>query len=287
MVAKLQGLNTASIKFNNRLALTMLKIKYDNDQLQNLYLPLNTLVDLLLILRHRMIIIAQRLQDKGEIYKAKIQSECELMLLNAPDIKQDELEQPDLQNQVASLAPKFGDDYTDLIIMLQNNSVVNIHIEDTQIELLLLALSRALNSSDDKESIHLIGSLLDFIMLYVVDLKNLEYLNYRQVEHDVWKQNLFLNHLLILYVFETDKGKQIQAGTVLKTNIKPGTPEIENLVSRVASLTPALQAIQQGFPLCQTFYRQINTDKEGVLTKEEYLRALHAFCLEMQSSVSA
>jgi len=287
MTTKLQGLNTASIKYNNRLALIMLKIKSENNQIQNLYMPINILVDFFSILRHRMIITLACLQEKGDIYKSQIQAESEMMLLNTPEIKVEELEQPDLQNQIASLAPKTNDNSIDLIMMLQNNSVVNIHIEDTQIEFIFLALNQALNASEDKETLRVIGSLLDFIMLYFVDLTNLEYLNYRQVEHEAWKQNLFLNHLLVLYVFDTDNGKQIMAGIVLKTNIKPGTAEIENLVSRVASLTPGLQAIQQNYPVCQTFYRPVKTSHERVLTKEEYLRALHAFCLEMQPAVSA
>ncbi|WP_347115000.1 YjeJ family protein [Leclercia sp. S52] len=287
MTIKVQGLNTASIKYNNRLALMMLKVKSDSNEIQNLYLSVNTLVDLLSILRHRMMITVQRLQDKGDIYKSQIQADSELMLQNTPEIKLEELEQPDLQDQIASLAPKFSDEHFTLIVMLQNNSVVTLHIEDTQVEFLLLALNQALNTSGDKETMQVIGSLLDFIMLYFVDLTNLEYLNYRHVEHEVWKQNLFLNHMLVLYVFETDKGKQIMAGTVLKTNITPGTAEIENLISRVASLTPGLQAIQQKFRVCQTFYRPVATAQEGVLSKEEYLRALHAFCLEMQPAVNA
>lgn len=279
----IKGLNTAPIKQGDHICLMTFKIKDSNGMYRTFYMQITTLIDFLIILRSRMININQHLADKGFVYKEKIQSNIESMAINIPEIIPDEVMQPDPGNIVTSLTPKFKDIQSSLIIILQNEKVITLEIDDTQVEFIIIAIQKAIETINDKETMTVICSLLDFLLFYSVDLSNLEYLNFKVINHELWKQHLFSNYLAVLYCFETERGKELLAGTLIKTNAQPDTQEVESIVQRAAHLTPMLKQLQEKYPLCKTFCQQIPSQPMQVLTKEECLRALHAFCLKTQA----
>lgn len=123
-------------------------------------------------------------------------------------------------------------------------------------------------------------------MFYSVDLTDLDYLKFKEVAHDLWKQKLFSETLAVLYSFETERGKEILAGSIIKANSKADSQEVQNIIQRVASLTPMLKELQSKYPISQTFCQSLSSDPEQMVTKEVCLNQLHAFCLKVKASLA-
>lgn len=51
----------------------------------------------------------------------------------------------------------------------------------------------------------------------------------------------FSKYIAVLYCFETEVGKEILSGAIIKTNAQPDTQEIESIAHRVAQMTPMLK----------------------------------------------
>lgn len=281
----IKGINTAPIKQGDHLFLMTFKVKDANDSSRIFYMQIATLVDFLILLRSIMIKVSERIIANGDIYKIKAQADIESLTINIPEIVSAEVMQPNPENLVTSLTPKFKDEKFTLIVMLQNEKVITLEINDTQVEFIIMAIQKAIEAIDDKETMQVIGSLLDFLLCYSVDLSNLEYLNYKEIKHEFWKLHLFSDYLTVLYCFETERGKEILAGTVIKTNAQPETQEVESIVQRVAHLTPMLKALQEKYPLCQIFCQRISALPTQVLTKKECLDPLYTFCLKTQGAL--
>lgn len=282
----LKGLNTAPIKHGEHLCLMMFKIKDTNDKQHIMYMQVTTLIDLLIILRFRMLKISQYLSDNHEVYKSKIMTSIESLSANTPEIVTAEAMQPDPGYLVTGLAPKFKNDKFTLVAILQNDKIITLDIDDTQTEFIIVAIQQSFNTIGYNEITQLIGSLLDFILIYSVDLTNLECLNYKEVHHEPWKKDIYSDYVTVVYCFETEQGKSNLAGAVIKVNALSNPHDIESITQKVAKLTPQFKAIQEKYPLCETFYEVIACQPGKILTKEECLDQLHAFCLKMQTRLN-
>ncbi|VTN37518.1 Uncharacterised protein [Klebsiella pneumoniae] len=87
-----------------------------------------------------------------------------------------------LREESASLTLKPGKSDSTLIAMLQSEQIEIITIDDTQAEVLLLAIRQAFLHADAEDFLNLIDSTTDFVMLYAVQVMedtrfNYEYLN--------------------------------------------------------------------------------------------------------------
>nr|WP_287857840.1 YjeJ family protein [Klebsiella sp.] len=287
MVSKMKGMNTAPIKVDNRFALMTFKFKTNDEQTEIIYMKPDTLVDFLVLLRSRMLNVIQRLGERGEIYKAQLQAVSESLLLHVPEVILTEVQQPDIGRIVTSLAPKIKDEQFTLITILQNEHIISLKIDDSQVEFIILAIQQALTVVEDKEMQQFINSLLDFLLIYSVDLSNMDNLQYRHIDHEKWKQKLFSNYLEVLYCFDTEQGKRILAGTIIKVNSLPDTKETENIITRLTTVVPALKAVMEQYTLCQTFCRILLAQQEQELTLDECLRPLYTFCLETQATLNS
>lgn len=277
----IKGINTAPIKQGDHLCLMTFKVIDTNGNHCVFYMPVNTLIDFMIILRSRLLEVSQKIIKQGELYQQKLKSDIELLVANVPEIMSVEFMQPKAEYIVTSLTPKFKDEQFSLIIMLQNEQVIVLDISETQVEFIIAAIQQAIKTINDNETLQIIFSLLDFLLFYTVDLTNLEYLNFKEINHEPWKQHLFSNYCAVLYCFETEKGKEILAGAVIKANSQPESQETENIIQRVAHLSPMLKALKDKYPLCQTFSQRIPSQPMQILSKEECLNPLHAFCLKI------
>ena len=285
MTKIINGINTGAIKLNDKFFLMAIEIKGDDSFCSTYYMQFDVMVDFLILMRNRAHKALERLGDKGELYKAKIIAEHEKMAMNIPAFEEEELQQPSQSNLIASITPKFSDEHCTLIVMLQNEHIFSLNIADIQAEFFILAIQQALSATNDSETLKQIASILDFLMLYYVDLSDLSYLNYKKIDHEPWKQSLFSQHLAVLYSFEKEQGEELLAGAVIKTNAQPNTEEAKNLVTRIALLAPGLKAIQEQRPLVQTFMQTIPAHRAQVLTLDECMRPLYEFCLETQKNL--
>ncbi|EOF4705296.1 YjeJ family protein [Klebsiella oxytoca] len=285
MTKKIIGINTGAIKFNDNFCLMAVKIKGDESTCNTYYMQLSVMLDFIILMRDRAHKAVKKVQDKGENYKAKIIAEHEKMAMNIPAFEEEELQQPSQSNLITSITPKFSDEHCTLIVMLQNEHIFSLNIADIQAEFFILAIQQALSATNDSETLKQIASILDFLMLYYVDLSDLSYLNYKKIDHELWKQSLFSQHLSVLYSFEKEQGEEILAGVVIKTNAQPDTEEAKQLVTRIALLAPELKAIQEKRPLVRTFMQVIPAHRAQALTLDECMRPLYEFCLETQKKL--
>lgn len=285
MTIKVKGINTGSIKSNERFALMAFKIRDIDNVEHTFFFQLNQLIDLLLILRFRIAKVSQRLAERGESYKEKLIDERDSLMANVPNIDVMEVNNPDISKVIMSMAPKQKDEKFELVAMLQNEQIECIEIDDTQIEFIVFAIQQSLNTTNDKQTIQLVTSLLDFVMLYFVDLSDMTNLNFRKVEHEKWKLDLFTHYIAVLFCFEHEEGKKILAGTILKTEAEPNTEQLQSILHRVAVMSPGVKALQDQHPICQTFAKIIPSQPNQLLTMEECMQPLHDFCVEVKAAM--
>ena len=282
----LKGLNTAPIKQGDHLFLMAFKISGTENNGCLFYMQLTTLVDLLIILRSRITKVAQRLVECGNKYEKKIKSDIDILNNNIPEIYYSEVSQPNSMQLVTSIAPKFKDEAISLIIAMQNEKIITIEINDTQVEFFILAIQKAIETINDKETLYILDSLLHFLLLYSVDLTNLDFLNYKEINHELWKHNLYSEYLAVLYCFETERGKVILSGAIIKANAQYDSQEVQHIIHKVAALTPMLKKIQEKYTLYKSFCQKITSDSGQILTKEACLTQLHSFCLKTQAQLN-
>ena len=281
------GFNTAGITFEDRFLALLLKIKQQNGPCQQYYLQAPILLDLLLILQNRLLVTYKRLHEQGETYKEELIAYNESLIANTPAVEMAEIQQPNPERRIMSITLKPGETESTLILVLQNEQICTLCIEDRQVEALLAGVQQALKTINDQEVLKYLSSNMDFLMCYTVDLTTQPNIDYQQHTQEDWKLNLFSHYLGVLYCCETDEGKKIVSGAVVKTSA-PHLSELENnVVTRIIEKSPKLKAMHAELAPCQIFSTIIPSQPGRMLSLEECLRPLHAFYLEKKAELSA
>lgn len=281
------GFNTAGITFEDRFLALLLKIKQQNGPCQQYYLQAPILLDFLLILQNRLLMTYKRLQEEGETYKEELIAYNESLIANIPAVEMAEIQQPNPERRIMSITLKPGETESTLILVLQNEQICTLCIEDRQVEALLAGIQQALKTVNDQDIIHYLTANLDFLICYTVDLTTQPNIDYQQHTQEDWKLNLFSHYLGVLYCCETDEGKKIVSGAVVKTSA-PHLSELENnVVTRIIEKSPKLKAMHAELAPCQIFSTIIPSQPGRMLSLEECLRPLHAFYLEKKAELSA
>ncbi|HED8786586.1 TPA: hypothetical protein R6G34_003721 [Klebsiella pneumoniae] len=281
------GFNTAGITFEDRFLALLLKIKQQNGPCQQYYLQAPILLDLLLILQNRLLVTYKRLHEQGKTYKEELIAYNESLIANIPAVEMAEIQQPNPERRIMSITLKPGETESTLILVLQNEQICTLCIEDRQVEALLAGVQQALKTINDQEVLKYLSSNMDFLMCYTVDLTTQPNIDYQQHTQEDWKLNLFSHYLGVLYCCETDEGKKIVSGAVVKTSA-PHLSELENnVVTRIIEKSPKLKAMHAELAPCQIFSTVIPSQPGRMLSLEECLRPLHAFYLEKKAELNA
>ena len=281
------GFNTAGITFEDRFLALLLKIKQQNGLCQQYYLQAPILLDLLLILQNRLLVTYKRLHEQGETYKEELIAYNESLIANIPAVEMAEIQQPNPERRIMSITLKPSETESALILVLQNEQICTLCIEDRQVEALLTGIQQALKTIDDQELMRYLTSSFDFLMCYTVDLTTQPNIDYQQYPQEEWKLNLFSHYLGVLYCCETEEGKKIVSGAVVKTSV-PHLSELENnIVMQLIEKSPKLKAMHAELAPCQIFSTVIPSQPGRMLSLEECLRPLHAFYLEKKAELSA
>ena len=281
------GFNTAGITFEDRYLALLLKIKQENGLCQQYYLQAPIVLDLLLILQNRLLMTYKRLKEKGETYKEELIAYNESLIANIPAVEMAEIQQPNPEYRIISITHKPKETESTLILVLQNEQICTLRIEDRQVEALLAGIQQALKTVNDQEVLKYLSSNLDFLICYTVDLTTQPNIDYQQHTQEDWKLNLFSHYLGVLYCCETDEGKKIVSGAVVKTSA-PHLSELENnVVTRIIEKSPKLKAMHAELAPCQIFSTVIPSQPGRMLSLEECLRPLHAFYLEKKAELNA
>ncbi|HCB0550907.1 TPA: hypothetical protein MYN32_000415 [Klebsiella pneumoniae] len=281
------GFNTAGITFEERFLALLLKVKKENGFCEIYYLQAPVLADLLLILQSRMAVIFQRLENQGEAYKDELITYNEAVVANIPQVEMAEIQQPSPERRIMSITLKPGETQSTLILVFQDEQISTLCIDDLQIEALIIGIQQALKTVGDQELVQYLSSNRDFLMCYTVDLTTQPNIDYQQYPQEDWKLNLFSHYLGVLYCCETDEGKKIVSGAVVKTSA-PHLSELENnVVTRIIEKSPKLKAMHAELAPCQIFSTVIPSQPGRMLSLEECLRPLHAFYLEKKAELNA
>ncbi len=281
------GFNTAGITFEEHFLALLLKVKQENGFFQTYYLQAPVLADLLLILQSRLLVTVQRLQENGASYKEELSACNESIIANMPSIEMEEIQQPNPEQRIMSITLKPGETHSTLILILQNEQICTLIIDDQQVEALIFGIQQSLKIVGDKALAAYLAASLDFLMCYAVDLTTQPNIDYQQYPQEEWKLNLFSHYLGVLYCCETDEGKKIVSGAVVKTSA-PHLSELENnVVTRIIEKSPKLKAMHAELAPCQIFSTIIPSQPGRMLSLEECLRPLHAFYLEKKAELSA
>ena len=281
------GFNTAGITFEERFLALLLKVKKENGFCEIYYLQAPVLADLLLILQSRMAVIFQRLENQGEAYKDELITYNEALVAHIPQVETAEIQQPSPERRIMSITLKPGETQSTLILVFQDEQISTLCIDDLQIEALIIGIQQALKTVGDLELVKYLSSNMDFLMCYTVDLTTQPNIDYQQYPQEDWKLNLFSHYLGVLYCCETDEGKKIVSGAVVKTSV-PHLSELENnIVMQLIEKSPKLKAMHAELAPCQIFSTIIPSQPGRMLSLEECLRPLHAFYLEKKAELSA
>ncbi|HBQ3184339.1 TPA: hypothetical protein QIW90_003491 [Klebsiella variicola] len=281
------GFNTAGITFEDRFLALLLKIKQQNGPCQQYYLQAPILLDFLLILQNRLLVTYKRLHEQGETFKEELIAYNESLIANIPAVEMAEIQQPNPERRIMSITLKPGETESTLILVLQNEQICTLCIEDRQVEALLAGIQQALKTVNDQAVIQYLSSNMDFLMCYTVDLTTQPNIDYQQHPQEDWKLNLFSHYLGVLYCCETEEGKKIVSGAVVKTSV-PHLSELENnVVMQLIEKSPKLKAMHAELAPCQIFSTVIPSQPGSMLSLEECLRPLHAFYLEKKAELSA
>ena len=281
------GFNTASIKYEDKFLALMLKVKLSNQLCQSYYLQAQALTDLLLVLQHRMAIVLQRLNAEGESYKSELVAFNEQLIENTPVIDMPEVQQPNPERRVISITLKPGATWSTLILVLQNEQIATLRIDDMQVEALLVGIQQSLKNAGDNELIKNLTSSLESLMLYALELTNSKNVDYQQYIQDEWKLNLFSHYLGVLYCCDTEAGRKIISGAVIKTNAAHPSEQENSVVMRLIEKSPKLKEVHAQHQPCQIFSQIIPSQPGRMLSLEECLRPLHAFYLATQAKINA
>ena len=168
--------------------------------------------------------------------------------------------------------------------MLQSEQIEIITIDDTQAEVLLLAIRQAFLHADAEDFLNLIDSTTDFVMLYAVQIMEDTRFNYEYFEHELWKQNLFSHHLAVLYCYETENGKKILSGAVIKTNAVHPSEAENSITIRINEQCPKLRVVNEKYSLCEIFSKVIPT-VGNMDSLEACLHPLKTFFIEQQAKL--
>ncbi|EPY5150730.1 YjeJ family protein [Klebsiella variicola] len=281
------GFNTAGITFEERFLALLLKVKKENGFCEIYYLQAPVLADLLLILQSRMAVVFQRLENQGEAYKDEIITYNEALVAHIPQVETAEIQQPSPERRIMSITLKPGETQSTLILVFQDEQISTLCIDDLQIEALIIGIQQALKTVGDLELVKYLSSNMDFLMCYTVDLTTQPNIDYQQYPQEEWKLNLFSHYLGVLYCCETEEGKKIVSGAVVKTSV-PHLSELENnIVMQLIEKSPKLKAMHAELAPCQIFSTIIPSQPGRMLCLEECLRPLHAFYLEKKAELSA
>lgn len=281
------GFNTASIKYEDKFLALMLKVKLSNQLCQSYYLQAQALTDLLLVLQHRMAIVLQRLNAEGESYKNELIAFNEQLIENTPVIGMPEVQQPNPERRVISITLKPGATWSTLILVLQNEQIATLRIDDMQVEALLIGIQQSLKNAGDNELIKNLTSSLESLMLYALDLTNTSNIDYQQYLQDKWKLNLFSHYLGVLYCCDTEEGRKIISGAVIKTNAAHPSEQENSVVMRLIERSPKLKEMHAQRQPSQIFSQILPSQPGRMMTLEECLRPLHAFYLATQAKINA
>lgn len=274
MPLMIKGINTGVIRHDNNFLALALKVKYQRNKETIFFFPPLVLRDVLIALEHRLFQHASLSGLPQEKLERAKRSTVKKMHAHIPQLTESELTQADISRRVESVALAENNASHLLFTLTMNDDVqTQLCVEETQIELLVIAIVQAINNAGMHELAIRLSSLLDFLPLYDVDCRETGELEYDSYDQPDWKQTLFSHYLALIYRFSDNEGKDITCGAVIKTRSNSDSEEAKAISRRLMNFSPRLGKLKGR--ACQVFIRAIPHSQQQALSLEQCLRALH------------
>lgn len=265
MPAMIKGINSGVICHNKQFVSLALKIRR-TDETENLFLfSLPQLKDLLHVL-----------ESRAESFEQPQDSSQPEMMRYAPALNQEELKAANEASRVAAISVVVNASGVELEIVSRTAEKVSLVINDNQVDVIIRAIIFAINNAGFKDILLTVSSMLDFIDLYDMDLLKDGKMEYDSYNPEPWKLPLFNRYLLVVYKYKQDTEHNGYCGAVIKTNVMPGSQEVQGIAQRVMKFSRRLRKIV-GRP-CKIFCSEI-TPSGSDPTKQECLDSLHRLCV--------
>ncbi|MFW0767473.1 YjeJ family protein [Trabulsiella odontotermitis] len=274
MLLMIKGINTGVIRHDNNFLALALKVKYQRNKEAIFFFPPLVLRDVLIALEHRLFQHASLTGLPQEQLERAKRSAVKKMHGHIPELTGPELAQADISRRVESVALTENSESHLLFTLTMNDEAqTQLCVEETQIELLVIAIVQAINNAGMHELAIRLSSLLDFLPLYDVDCRETGELEYDSYDQPDWKQTLFSHYLALIYRFSDHEGKDFTCGAVIKTRSNPDSEEAKAISRRLMNFSPRLSKLKGR--ACQVFIRAIPHTPQQALSLEQCLRALH------------
>lgn len=272
MALKIKGINTGVIHDASHFSTLALKIISQKNEQFMFFIPARSLRDLLVCFEYRLNLQNLCSDPEKNAFRKRQDKSAKALLENIPPLERSELEQADINWRVEEIELQFSrKEEMDIVFRLKGTDTFTLTIEDSQIALLLTAITRAISSAGMDELSLRLASLLDFLPLYDADYQADDKLNYDTYTHPAWKLPLFNHTLALAYRYIDDQGEERCAGTVIKARVEPNDKAAEAIARRLLAFSPRLKKLE-GRP-SQVSVRTLSTQAEE-LTCSQSMRAL-------------
>lgn len=277
MTTRVTGINTGAVLNENKFFALALRFRQNDASEQVIYMQPGVLKDFMLILHHRLQGVLKNYEQQGETYKQRMIAENETFTKNTPDMQSEDVQNPDANKRIVTLTLKEAHEGFRLICTLPGEQLLILNFDDSQAEFTLHAIVQALNNANDQAMATQLLNTLDFLTTYDIDLSNAPNVNYHQYSHEAWKQHLFSRYICVLYGFDTEKGKALLAGAIIKCNKDEESEEVQQIVQRFYLLNPHFAELRNTYPNAHFFCKTIPTQERQILSLEESMGALKEF----------
>lgn len=277
MTHTINGLNTACIFYDNNFLALCIKVKQQDESTSLFYFQNSELRDLLMLLVQYASTIEQETNSKevgNAVLSERItQEEVRDFLNNAPDITPQELQTPEPTRRVSNVTLKKSAHDCMLYLITQAEQVYILRLQKWQCEIIMQAIIQALRQHSTQEHIESLTSNLDFLPLFDMESQDTNRVNYTAYTQQPWKIKLFKNHIGIIYCCKTGSQQDAILGAVVKCNALPGSPELESIAMRMATLSERLAGVLTAS--CKIESVILPAAEDAILTVEECLRPLN------------
>lgn len=240
MENKAIGLLTGAIKSEGEFLALVTKIRLQNGNDELLYFPFTQLKGLLFTLQTKLALMHENGTFSAEQSSQETLQEEALYRQQTIQFTDAEMNVPDAQKAVKTLATLPGEGYITLDIECINGRRLSVVITDPAIEIFSGYTLHALKAVGGDTLLTQALSNLDFMSLYSVEYSPHGELDYDYYKQDPWQMSALKNHLAILYTVKNGNKKEVKCAAIVKTSIKSGTPESLDMARRIADILPRL-----------------------------------------------
>ncbi|NDO83473.1 hypothetical protein CJP72_22790 [Citrobacter sp. NCU1] len=273
MALTLTGINTGVIRHGNQFQALALNLRHEQNETSLIFISALQLRDLYIYFEHRLYLQNQRNAKQKAAFKKSQDIAMQAMLKNIPPLTKTQMLEADTRRRVEKLEPHTSHARGfQLAFSLQGGHSLLLQLEDTQIAVVISAISHAINNAGMHKLSLRISSLLDFLPMYDADIKSDGEMKYDNYPYPAWKLAMFTHYLALVYHYTDSNGQDCACGTIVKSRIRGEIKETEAMARRLLAFSPRMKKLE-GKP-CRITVATLASGA-GHFPRERCLKALY------------